>query len=69
MAGSRPSACRACAGAFSDCKDDDDWHKNRNPSKTCEWIASVSDRKMRCLAKGEEADYAFLSCPVTCNTC
>mmetsp|Transcript_25999 Transcript_25999/g.79983 ORF Transcript_25999/g.79983 Transcript_25999/m.79983 type:complete len:742 (-) Transcript_25999:42-2267(-) len=67
-----PAACRACGGAFGECADDVDFFKKGDPAKGCEWIASATDaavKAQRCLAKGEDAGYAFLACPVACGTC
>jgi len=77
-----PAACRACGGAFGECADDPDFHKKGDKGKDCKWIRAVSVevwwlesitspavKAQRCLAKGEDAGYAFLSCPVACGTC
>ena len=67
-----PAACRACGDAFGECADDVDFFKKGDPAKGCEWIASTTDaavKAQRCLAKGEDAGYAFLACPVACGTC
>jgi len=67
-----PAACRACAGAFGNCEDDKTWHKRGDVSKNCRWIddtPSDSVKSQRCVVKGEDSDYAFLSCPVACGTC
>jgi len=67
-----PAACRACAGAFGNCEDDKTWHKRGDVSKNCRWIddtPSDSVKSQRCVVKGEDSDYAFLSCPVACDSC
>jgi len=46
------------------CEDDDDWHKNGDPSKDCDWVSGLLKR---CEVKGEDGTMAYEKCLSTCG--
>lgn len=49
------------------------WHKINETSKDCSWVGDPNMpehvTRQRCRAKGDDAEFAFEHCVVSCNTC
>ena len=49
------------------CGDSSTWSKNKDPSKSCDWVAELPEA--RCLVKDASTVLAAEACKATCGSC
>mmetsp|Transcript_2228 Transcript_2228/g.6733 ORF Transcript_2228/g.6733 Transcript_2228/m.6733 type:complete len:224 (-) Transcript_2228:11-682(-) len=62
----------AVAAAHRSCSDDANWHKDGDPSKSCDWVAQFSDARCGYAsettgARDADGRGAMFACPKTCG--
>mmetsp|Transcript_17744 Transcript_17744/g.55381 ORF Transcript_17744/g.55381 Transcript_17744/m.55381 type:complete len:444 (+) Transcript_17744:177-1508(+) len=61
-----PAAARTCRKDVP-CGDSSTWSKNKDPSKSCDWVAELPEA--RCLVKDASTVLAAEACKATCGSC